>query len=309
MAAAAVESQIDAFLAKYTPEIEATLRAARARLRAAFPRGVEMVFDNYNALVFGIGPTERSTDAFISIAGYPRWVTLFFLHGAALDDPAGVLEGTGSQVRGVRIARPETLDRPEVAALVAQAMAPHAGALDAAPPLRTVVKTVSARQRPRRPAEAKAPGPAGRVDVAPADAVKHPVSAGYSGTPLARKLGIGAGARVAALDPPPDYQALLAPLPEGVAFEARAGAGTDVAHLFVRERAALARHLETLRGRLRPDAVLWISWPKKTAKVPTTVTEDVIRQLALPLGFVDVKVCAVDATWSGLKLVVRKALR
>jgi hypothetical protein len=135
------------------------------------------------------------------------------------------------------------------------------------------------------------------------------VSAGYSGTPLAKKLGIAAGARVAALEAPPGYEALLAPLPEGVAFESRPGAGTDVAHLFVREREDLARQLETLRGRLRPDAVLWISWPKKAAKIPATVTEDVIRELALPLGFVDVKVCAVDATWSGLKLVVRKALR
>jgi hypothetical protein len=135
------------------------------------------------------------------------------------------------------------------------------------------------------------------------------MSAGYSGTPLAKKLGIAAGARVAVLEAPPDYAALLAPLPEGVAFEPRPGARTDVAHLFVRERDALARQLEALRARLRPDAVLWISWPKKAAQIPTTITEDVIRELALPLGFVDVKVCAVDATWSGLKLVVRKALR
>jgi hypothetical protein len=132
---------------------------------------------------------------------------------------------------------------------------------------------------------------------------------GYSGTPLAKKLGIAPGARVAALEAPADYPALLAPLPEGVTFESRAGAATDVAHLFVRERAVLARQLDSLRVRLRPDAVLWVSWPKKAARIPTTVTEDVIRELALPLGFVDVKVCAVDATWSGLKLVVRKALR
>jgi hypothetical protein len=135
------------------------------------------------------------------------------------------------------------------------------------------------------------------------------MTAGYSGTPLARKLGIGPGARVAVLDAPPQYGALLEPLPEGVRFEARAGARTDVVHVFVRERDVLARHLGALRETLRPDAALWISWPKKAAKVPTTVTEDVIRALALPLGFVDVKVCAVDDTWSGLKLVVRKALR
>jgi len=135
------------------------------------------------------------------------------------------------------------------------------------------------------------------------------VTAGYSGTPLAKKLGIAAGARVAALEAPSDYVALLAPLPEGVTFEARAGARTDVAHLFVREREDLARRLAALRDALRPEASLWISWPKKAAKVPTTITEDVVRELALPLGFVDVKVCAVDATWSGLKLVVRKSLR
>ena len=135
------------------------------------------------------------------------------------------------------------------------------------------------------------------------------MTAGYSGTPLARKLGIAAGTHVAPLGAPPDYAALLAPLPEGVRFASSADARTDVAHLFVRERDDLATRLAALRGALRPDAALWVSWPKKAAKVPTTVTEDVVRELALPLGFVDVKVCAVDATWSGLKLVVRKALR
>jgi hypothetical protein len=135
------------------------------------------------------------------------------------------------------------------------------------------------------------------------------MTAGYSGTPLAKKLGIAAGARVAALAAPADYVALLAPLPADVTFEPRADARTDVAHLFVREREELARRLAALREALRPDAALWISWPKKAAKVPTTITEDVVRELALPLGFVDVKVCAVDETWSGLKLVVRKALR
>jgi hypothetical protein len=135
------------------------------------------------------------------------------------------------------------------------------------------------------------------------------VTAGYSGTPLARKLGIVAGARVAPLQAPADYAALVAPLPDGASLVPHADAGTDVAHLFVREREDLARRLPALREALRPDAALWISWPKKAAKVPTTVTEDVVRELALPLGFVDVKVCAVDAVWSGLKLVVRKTLR
>ena len=134
-------------------------------------------------------------------------------------------------------------------------------------------------------------------------------AAGYSGTPLARKLGIAAGGRVAALGAPPDYLAILAPLPDGVIFQRTVDETTDVAHCFVTEREELARQLKTLRGQLRVDAVLWVSWPKKSAKVPTTVTEDTIRELALPLGFVDVKVCAVTDVWSGLKLVVRKELR
>jgi hypothetical protein len=153
---AAVESRIDTFLAKYTPEIAAQLREARARLRAAFPRGVEMVYDNYNALVFGIGATDRRSDAFISIAGYPRWVTLFFLDGVALEDPAGILEGSGTQVRGVRLKSAADMARPEVTALIAQAIARREPALREAPPLRTVVKSVSATQRPRQPTPAAA---------------------------------------------------------------------------------------------------------------------------------------------------------
>ena len=151
-----VESRIDTFLARYTPEIAAQLREARARLRAAFPRGVEMVYDNYNALVFGIGATDRASDAFISVAGYPRWVTLFFLDGVALADPAGILAGSGSRVRSVRLQAAQDMARPEVAALIAQAIARHAPALGAAPPLRTVAKSVSATQRPRQPAAAPA---------------------------------------------------------------------------------------------------------------------------------------------------------
>jgi hypothetical protein len=84
MDAASIESRIDSFLGKYTPEIEAQLRDARTRLRALFPRGFELVFDNYNALVFGFSPSERSREAFLSIAGYPKWTTLVFLHGVDL---------------------------------------------------------------------------------------------------------------------------------------------------------------------------------------------------------------------------------
>ena len=156
MNADATERRIEAFVAKYTPAIAAQLRDARRRLRAHFPRGVEMVFDNYNALVFGIGPNDKSRESFISIAGYPKWVTLFFLDGADLHDPEGLLEGDGKQIRSVRLKAPDDLDSPAVAALIAQAIAPRAAALAAAPALATVIKMEVARQRPRRPASAKA---------------------------------------------------------------------------------------------------------------------------------------------------------
>jgi len=156
MAAPDTEARIEAFIAKYTPAIAAQLRDARQRLRAHLPRGVEMVFDNYNALVFGIGPTDQSRASFISIAGYPKWVTLFFLDGACLDDPHGLLEGDGKQVRGIRLKTPADMASQAVVALIAQAIAPHADALAKAPPLATVVKAEVGKQRPRRPAPAKA---------------------------------------------------------------------------------------------------------------------------------------------------------
>ena len=134
-------------------------------------------------------------------------------------------------------------------------------------------------------------------------------SPGYSGTPLARKLGIGVGSRVVVVHAPDGYRDWLAPLPEGVRFESRVSATTDVVHVFVDRRAELESLLGTLRAAIGPAAAAWVSWPKKASKVPTDVTEDTIRELALPLGFVDVKVCAVSDVWSGLKLVIRKSLR
>lgn len=133
--------------------------------------------------------------------------------------------------------------------------------------------------------------------------------AGYSGTPLAKKLGIEPSCHVCLLDAPPGYRKLLEPLPEGVVFESRSTERTDIVQAFGTSKAALAKTLTQCRKRLRPDAAVWVSWPKKSSKVPTDITEDVIRAVALPLGFVDIKVCAVDDTWSGLKLVVRKELR
>jgi hypothetical protein len=133
--------------------------------------------------------------------------------------------------------------------------------------------------------------------------------AGYSGTPLAKKLGIKAGTRLLLRDAPADYAQILEPMPEAVSFATRAAADVDIAHVFVTRKTDLERHLEALRAALREDAAVWVSWPKKTAKVATDITEDVIRDVALPMGWVDIKVCAVDAVWSGLKLVLRKELR
>ncbi len=134
-------------------------------------------------------------------------------------------------------------------------------------------------------------------------------AAGYSGTPLAKKLGLREGGRVYAVGAPQEYQKLLAPVPAGVKFVSKVGADTDIVHLFATKRVDLAKQLGQVLSLIRSDAVIWVSWPKKAAKVPTDVTEDVVREVALPLGLVDVKVCAVDVTWSGLKLVIRKVNR
>ena len=135
------------------------------------------------------------------------------------------------------------------------------------------------------------------------------IAAGYSGTPLAKKLGIKQGSQVLLVGAPDGYGSLLAPLPPGVVFQAQAGEGIDLVQVFVTRRAELDEQLASLRRKLRVDAAVWVSWPKRSAKVPTDITEDTIRAVALPLGFVDIKVCAVSDVWSGLKMVVRKALR
>lgn len=134
-------------------------------------------------------------------------------------------------------------------------------------------------------------------------------SAGYSGTPLVRKLGIKEDSRVFLASAPVEYRALIEPIPSGVTFQSRVSSSTDLAHIFVTREEDLRKHLTKLRATLSSEAVVWVSWPKKTSGVPTTVTEHTIRAIGLPMGFVDVKVCAVIDVWSGLKLVVRKALR
>lgn len=135
------------------------------------------------------------------------------------------------------------------------------------------------------------------------------MAAGYSGTPLVRKLGIKDGFKVLAVSPPSHYWALLGPMPDGVERAGPRARGIDFVHVFSESAADLRRRLPGLTRRIVSNGMIWVSWPKKASKVPTDLTEDVVRALALPLGLVDVKVCAVDDVWSGLKLVIRRENR
>lgn len=131
----------------------------------------------------------------------------------------------------------------------------------------------------------------------------------YGGMPLLRKLGIDRVRIVHVHAAPDGYADWLAPLPAGLVLDAASGPACELVHLFVTEREDLAARLAALRTQLRAEVPVWVSWPKKASRVPTTLDEDAIRALALPLGYVDIKVCAVSPVWSGLKLVVRRALR
>jgi len=133
--------------------------------------------------------------------------------------------------------------------------------------------------------------------------------AGYSGTPLAKKLGIKDGMRLAALNAPKGYVSWLEGLPPTAKVVSEVAKRAAAVHLFATERLKLERGLTRLRTTIDQDGFVWVSWPKKSSGVATDITEDVIREVALPLGFVDVKVCAVNETWSGLKLVIRKSER
>ncbi len=133
--------------------------------------------------------------------------------------------------------------------------------------------------------------------------------AGYSGTPLNKKLGIKPGHRLYVKNPPDNYLDLISPLPEKVAVKNQLTTTVDVVHLFAITQASLKEDLSRARRHMAPDGMIWVSWPKKASKVPTDVTEDVIRQLAFPLQLVDIKVCAIDDVWSGLKLVIRTSAR
>ena len=135
------------------------------------------------------------------------------------------------------------------------------------------------------------------------------MTSGYSGTPLVQKLGFARGMRVWFHDMPESVRGEIDPDVEGLEEQLAASSGLQAAHIFVTAREDLERQIAALRELIAANGFIWVSWPKQAAKVDTDITEDVIREIALPSGLVDVKVCAVDDTWSGLKLVVRKELR
>jgi len=135
------------------------------------------------------------------------------------------------------------------------------------------------------------------------------MTAGYSGTPLAKKLSLRDGQRVWFDAMPESVQDEIGEYALDLIFVADPAEGIDAAHIFVTTREELSSLLATLRNQIATDGHIWVSWPKQASKVPTDVTQDTIREVALPTGLVDTKVCAVDETWSGLKLVIRKDLR
>jgi hypothetical protein len=135
------------------------------------------------------------------------------------------------------------------------------------------------------------------------------MTAGYSGTPLAKKLGIKESFSVAVVNAPANFEELLQPLPENVTLSYSTKPETDIIHFFTNSRDELFRGLAEYKHLIKQDGIIWVSWYKKAAKLPTEITEDTVREAALPIGLVDVKVCAIDEKWSGLKLVIRRENR
>lgn len=147
------QTQFDHFLAKYTPEMVKAANASLTRMRKQVPGAIELVYDNYNALVVGFGPSERASEAVLSLAMMPRWVTLCFLQGGPnLPDPHGILRGSGTTVRNVRLASPADLDTPAICGLIETALDRAKVPIDVSGKRRMVIKSISAKQRPRRPA-------------------------------------------------------------------------------------------------------------------------------------------------------------
>lgn len=145
------QAQLDGFIDKFTPEVAALTRTLLAKMKARVPGAVIPVYDNYNALAIGFGPTDRVKDVVLSLAVMPRWVTLCFVWGVHLSDPDGLLNGGGNQIRHVRLMTEEALDDPRIEALIVQALANADQPIDPEKPHRLVIKSISAKQRPRRP--------------------------------------------------------------------------------------------------------------------------------------------------------------
>lgn len=155
------EQQLAGFMAKYDESIGELARAIRARLRALYPTALELVYDNYNALAIGFGPTEKTSEAIFSIALFPRWVSLFFLQGAGLPDPQKLLKGSGKVAKHVVLPSPDMLDQPGLRTLMAEAVARAVRPFPEKGKHELVIKSVSARQRPRRPAGSLKTSPGG----------------------------------------------------------------------------------------------------------------------------------------------------
>ena len=145
------ERQLDGFIDKYTPEVAALTRALIEKMKRRLPGAQILVYDNYNALAIGFGPNDKVGDIILSIAAYPRWASLFFLRGAGLPDTDGLLQGSGSRVRHIRMPAAEAFDDLRVEALIAAALARADVPIDPAGEQRLVIKSVSPKQRPRRP--------------------------------------------------------------------------------------------------------------------------------------------------------------
>ena len=146
------EAEIRRLLADYVPEVARRMTAARRKLRARVPRGFELLYDNYNGVGIGYGATQKYSAPVVSLVAFPRWVTLFFLYGATLDDPHGLLEGTGRRVRSIRLESADLLDDPRVGALVERALCRDEAAFAAAPRLRTCLQSVARVRKRRAPA-------------------------------------------------------------------------------------------------------------------------------------------------------------
>ena len=150
MSANEEQRQLDSFIDKFSPEVAARTREELARMRALLPCAIEMVYDNYNALAIGFGPGERASEAIFSLAVFPRWVTLFFLQGTMLPDPEKLLNGSGNQVRHIRLTDPHKLLSPTVRTLMLAALAGAKVPLSPYTKHRVIIKSISAKQRPRR---------------------------------------------------------------------------------------------------------------------------------------------------------------